>query len=311
MKSQNLAAFTPGLNIFFGREKIRCVSRTDGIDLYVKIPHLGEQSTSHYPSEVGKVYKQQGFHLLEKDSQLTGALAQPITYPLAEPVYNIYLSLLELTRGWNFCRIWNYIPYINGESGGLENYKSFCQGRSLAFEKFYGADFPVKLPAGTGVGIADDTYALYFIAVKENMINVENPEQVSAYYYPPQYGPRSPSFARGTVIARNGKRIGYLSGTASIKGHQSVGQGDICKQFDITLDNMRLVFEGMGFNRGLPDPTLYDRAFTIYLRDISDLPVVQQMVKNTFAASDSIIYLNSDICRSELDIEIEATITEK
>ncbi|MCU0517210.1 MAG: hypothetical protein MUC60_10175 [Oscillatoria sp. Prado101] len=310
MNHPNLA-FSQGLNICFASETNRCVSSRDGIDLYVNIPFLGEQSTSHYPSEVGKLYKQQGFHLLETDSQLIGALAQPITYPLAEPVYNIYLSWLELTRGWNLCRIWNYVPYINDESGGLENYKSFCQGRSLAFEKFYGTDFPGKLPAGTAVGIADDTYVIYFMAVKENITNVENPEQVSAYYYPPQYGPRSPSFARGTVIKRNGKRIGYLSGTASIKGHQSVGQGDICQQFDITIDNMGLVFERQGFNRGLPDPALYARAFTIYLRKLSDLPVVQQMVKNTFAASDSIIYLHSDICRSELDIEIEATITEK
>lgn len=90
-----------------------------------------------------------------------------------------------------------------------------------------------------------------------------------------------------------------------------MGKGDISKQFDITLDNMGLVFEHMGFNRGLPDPMLYDRAFTIYLRHPSDLPVVKQMVKNNFATSDRIIYLNSDICRTDLDIEIEATITEK
>ena len=113
------------------------------------------------------------------------------------------------------------------------------------------------------------------------------------------------------MITHNGKRIGYLSGTASIKGHQSVGKGDIRKQFDITLDNMGLVFERMGFNRGLPDPMLYDRAFTIYLRHPSDLQVVQQMVQNNFAASDRLIYLHSDICRADLDIEIEATITEK
>ncbi|GGA13289.1 hypothetical protein [Okeania sp. KiyG1] len=74
---------------------------------------------------------------------------------------------------------------------------------------------------------------------------------------------------------------------------------------------MKLVFERMGFNPGLPDPILYDRTFTIYLRHPSDLPVVQQMVKKNFPAADRLIYLHSDICRSELDIEIEAIITEK
>ncbi|MEL7036730.1 MAG: hypothetical protein AAFO04_14075 [Cyanobacteria bacterium J06592_8] len=299
------------MSIYFGQKQTFCTSTINGISLYLKIPILGEQSTNHYPEKFGKVDNQKDFHLLETESLLIGALAQPITYPLDKPIYNIYQKLLELTQDWNLCRIWNYVPYINDESEGLENYKSFCKGRSLAFENFYGVDFPVKLPAGTGVGIRDHTYAIYFIAVKKNIRNVENPEQVSAYKYPSQYGARSPSFARGTVIKENGKCIAYLSGTASIKGHQSMGKGDISKQFEVTFDNMRLVFEEMGFHAGFPNPTLYDRQFTIYLRHPSDLPVVQQMVKNNFTTSDRIIYLHSDICRLELDIEIEATITEK
>jgi len=299
------------MNIYFGQDRTFCLSTIDEINLYLKIPILEGYSIIHYSSELGKNYTEQDFNLLQTNSQLMGVSTVPITYPLEDIAYKTYLSLLELTQDWNLCRIWNYVPYINDESRGLENYKSFCQGRSLAFESFYGKDFCVKLPAATGIGIADDTYAIYFIAVKENISNVENPQQVSAYKYPPQYGPRSPSFARGTVIKCNGKRIAYLSGTASIKGHESVGKGNIEKQFEVTLDNMRLVFEGMGFNPGLPDPMLYNRAFTIYLRHPSDLPVVKQMVKNNFAASDRLIYLHSDICRSELDIEIEAIITEK
>ncbi|NEQ72322.1 MAG: hypothetical protein F6K23_04055 [Okeania sp. SIO2C9] len=299
------------MNIYFGQDRTFCVSTIDEINLYLKIPILEGRYIINYSNKLGKKYREQGFHLVETKSQLIGASTVPIKYPLNEFVYKTYLSLLELTQDWNLCRIWNYVPYINNESRGLENYKSFCQGRSLAFESFYGANFSVKLPAGTGIGIADDTYAIYFIAVKENISNVENPEQVSAYKYPPQYGPRSPSFARGTVIKCNGKRIGYLSGTASIKGHDSVGKGNMEKQFEVTLDNMKLVFEGMGFNPGLPDPMLYNRAFTIYLRHPSDLPVVQQMVKKNFAAADRLIYLHSDICRSELDMEIEAIITQK
>ncbi|NEP07979.1 MAG: hypothetical protein F6K25_27920 [Okeania sp. SIO2G4] len=299
------------MNIYFGQDRTFCFSTIDEINLYLKIPILEGYSIIHYSSELGKNYTEQDFNLLQTNSQLMGVSTVPITYPLEDIAYKTYLSLLELTQDWNLCRIGNYVPYINDESKGLENYKSFCKGRSLAFESFYGTNFCVKLPAATGIGIADDTYAIYFIAVKENISNVENPEQVSAYKYPPQYRPRSPSFARGTVIKSNGKRIGYLSGTASIKGHKSVGKGNIEKQFEVTLDNMKLVFERMGFNPGLPDPMLYDRSFTIYIRHPSDLPVVQQMVKKNFAAADRLIYLHSDICRSELDIEIEAIITEK
>jgi chorismate lyase/3-hydroxybenzoate synthase len=261
--------------------------------------------------DTGIIYENRDFHLLENDYQLLGVLVKPITYPLETQIYNIYLDILELTQNWNLCRIWNYVPYINEESRGLENYKSFCKGRSLAFEKFYGEDFEVKLPAGTGVGICEDTYVIYFAAIKENISNVENPQQVSAFSYPSKYGPRSPSFARGTVITNRGKRIGYLSGTASIKGHQSLGKGDIIKQFYITLDNMKLVFEQMGFDRNFLVPELYERHFTVYLRHLSDLPIVKEMVEQNFLPTDRFVYLHSDICRAELDIEIEATITEK
>ncbi|MBO3458262.1 hypothetical protein G7B40_005100 [Aetokthonos hydrillicola Thurmond2011] len=302
------------LRIDFGHIRTSCCSRFNEIHLKVSIPVLDKKLTSLYPlSTVRNVitYEDRDFHILETDNQLIGALVKSITYPMENTVYDIYLDLLALTRNWNLCRIWNYIPYINDESRGLENYKSFCKGRALAFEKFYGEDFQVKLPAATGVGITEDTYVIYFIATKENILNVENPEQVSAFSYPRQYGPRSPSFARGTVTIAQGNRIGYLSGTASIKGHESLGKGDIVKQFYITLDNMSLVLERMGFGNNFPDPELYDRHFTIYLRHPSDLLIVQKMVAENFLPTDHLIYLHSDICRVDLDIEIETTITEK
>ncbi len=305
-----------GLRIDFGQIQTNCCSTLNEIDLKVNIPVLDNKSTIFYPVNTGIrhngiTYESKGFHLLETNNQFIGALVKPITHPMENSVYDIYLDLLELTQSWNLCRIWNYVPYINDESRDLENYKSFVQGRSLAFEKFYGENFEVKLPAGTGVGIFEDTYVIYFIAIKENVLNVENPQQVSAFFYPRQYGPRSPSFARGTVITHQGKRIGYLSGTASIKGHQSLGKKDIVKQFYTTLDNMRIVFEQMGFGNNFPATELYDRHFIIYLRHLSDLPIVQQMAAEKFVSTDDIIYLHSHICRLELDIEIESIITEK
>lgn len=299
------------LDICFGQPQSRCFSRQNKINLQVNIPVLGEKSTSVYFLNTAITHESQGFYLLETDKQLIGALVKSITYPLQNPINDIYHDLLQLSKHWNLCRIWNYVPYINDKSRGLENYKSFCKGRSLAFENFYGEDFQIKLPAGTAVGIREDTYIVYFIAIKENILNVENPQQVSAFNYPRQYGPRSPSFARGTAINYQGKRICYVSGTASIKGHQSIGKGDIVKQFYITLDNIKLVFEQMGFGSNFPDPQLYDCHITIYLRHVSDLSTIKKLVTENLLPINHLMYLHSDICRAELDIEIECTITEK
>ena len=303
-----------GLNISFGKRQTRQFVKNDTINLEVKIPLIDEQSINLSDVNLGEINRSSSkgsFQLIETNQQLVGVAVQYAPFPLKDSVYDIYAELFQITKGWNLCRIWNYVPYINSERGELENYKSFCQGRSLAFEEFYGENFEVKLPAGTAVGIEEDVYVIYFVATKDPIVHVENPEQVPAFYYPRQYGPRSPSFARGTLAAIGDKHVGYISGTASIKGHKTVHQGDIVQQFYTTLDNIKLVCQQMGYGNELPDPKLYDCHFTVYLRQMSDLPTVQEMIGKNLPSSAHVIYLHSDICRKDLDLEIEATISER
>lgn len=303
-----------GLDIHFGQGHTNQFLEHHAINLEVKIPLLDEKLMNSPLVRLGKIrktYCQGAFQLIETDQQLIGACVQSAPFPLKDSVCKIYKELFQITLGWNLCRIWNYVPYINDHKGGLENYKSFCQGRSLAFEEFYGEDFEAKLPAGTGVGIEEDVYIIYFLATKEPMLHVENPEQVPAFAYPRQYGPRSPSFARGTLTTIGEQKIGYISGTASIKGHQTVHQGDLAQQFDTTIDNIKLVCQQMGFGRELPDPQKYDCHFIVYLRHRDDLTAVRAMIERNLNFRHNVIYLHSDICRADLDLEIEATIAEK
>lgn len=306
------------IRAIFGQKSTYCTTKDNIIDLYVKIPFLGRYSTENLLLHPGVIYHKFGFYVIESADRIAGVLIEEVTFPLEKSVHEIYLNFLKLTKDWNLFRIWNYVPYINEETEGLENYKSFCKGRSLAFETFYGHNFDVKLPAASAVGINDNKLVLYFIAGQAPTTHIENPEQVSAFYYPPKYGPRSPSFARGTLVKQNGKRVGYLSGTASIKNHASVTLRNISEQFHTTFDNMRLVFERMGFLEGmnyygsLPDPAKYDRTFKVYIRHQEDAEYIQNLFAKSIWASedDNIIYLQADICRPELNIEIEAIISE-
>ena len=311
---------TKSLRALFGQKQTSCLSTGNTIDLSLKIPALGSQKTDYIISQPGRSYQKLGFHLIETEDRLAGALVQEVDFPLEKPAYEIYLNFLELTKDWNLFRVWNYVPYINEEALGLENYKSFCKGRSLAFEAFYGEDFNIKMPAASAVGINDNKLVVYFIAGKEKATNIENPEQVPAFYYPKQYGPRSPSFARGTVIYQDGRRVGYLSGTASIKSHESVTLRNVSEQLHTTLDNMSLVFERMGllhermsYQGTMPDPAKYDRSFKVYIRHLEDAEYIQKVFAQSIFASedDHILYLRADICRYELDLEIEAVITER
>lgn len=311
---------TKSLRARFGQNQTDCITTGDTIDLSLKMPVLGSQDTEYIISQPGQIYQKLGFHIIETADRFVGALVQEVDFPLEKAAYQIYLNFLELTKDWNLFRVWNYIPYINEEFCGLENYRSFCKGRSLAFENFYGEEFNFKMPAASAVGINDNKLVLYFIAGKERATNIENPEQVPAFNYPKQYGPRSPSFARGTVVLQDGKHIGYLSGTASIKSHESVTLRNISEQFHTTLDNMSLVFERMGllhermsFHGTMPDPAKYDRRFKVYIRHLEDAEYIQNLFHQSIFASedDHILYLRSDICRFELDLEIEAIIAER
>ena len=316
----SVATVTKSLRALFGQTQTYCRQKENSIDLHLKIPTLGQLNAECLISQPGYVYQKLGFYVVETADRAAGALVKEVSFPLEEPAYEIYLNFLKLTKNWNLFRIWNYVPYINKEASGLENYKSFCNGRSLAFEAFYGKNFNVELPAASAVGIDDNKLVLYFIAGKERGTHIENPEQVPAFYYPKQYGPRAPSFARGTLISKAGKRIGYLSGTASIKGHQSVTLSDVTEQLHTTIDNMSLVFERMGlvfermsFGGTMPDSSKYDRTFKVYIRHEADAEYIQELFSQSILATeeDHIIYLRADICRSELDIEIEAIIEEK
>lgn len=306
---------TKRLRAMFGQDRTACTVTDRSIDLYLKIPTFGLDCTESIAENwTGKIYTKLGFHLLETEDTIAGALVRETDFPLEFTTYSIYLNFLQLTQNWNLLRVWNYVPYINEETDGLENYRSFCKGRSLAFEAFYGADFEVKLPAASAVGINDNKLVLYFIAGKKSGSHIENYEQMSAFKYPQQYGPRSPSFARGTVVYHNDRTVGYVSGTASIKGHESVTLDDVSQQLQTTLDNMSIVceqmnlVERMSYGGLLPDPAKYARHFKVYIRHEADVKFIQEEFPKTIFATeaDRIVYLRSDICRADLDLEIEA-----
>jgi long-chain acyl-CoA synthetase len=319
----SLAVQTKSLRAVFGQDRTTCQISNNCIDLHLKIPKFGLDDTEYITEDrPGKIYTKQGFHLLESEDILAGAIVQDVQFPLESATYAVYLKFLELTKDWNLLRVWNYVPYINEDTDGLENYRSFCKGRSLAFEAFYGKEFEVKLPAASAVGINDHKLVLYFIAGKKSGTHVENHEQMSAFKYPQQYGPRSPSFARGTLVFQTDRAaypqdhhsMGYVSGTASIKGHESVTLDDVSQQLQTTLDNMSIVceqmnlVERMSYGGPLPDPGKYTRHFKVYIRNESDVQYIQEEFPKMISAteSDQIIYLRSDICRADLDLEIEA-----
>src|SRR5690606_7667363 len=127
-------------------------------------------------------------------------------------------------------------------------------------------------------------------------------------HYPPFYGPRAPSFARASRVTFRGREVVFISGTASIKGSETVHAGDCGKQTVTTLHNLALVAQSVGLGLDLGRSRGVKRRFVIYLRRAEDYPLVQRLLEERlFAPGDERIYLQADICRSDLMVEIEAT----
>lgn len=255
--------------------------------------------------------KTRNMHYAKNEDVLFGALRYKDTVDGAVDslAYEAYMQVLEhiATQGYPyFIRMWNHFPAINVETCGLERYRQFCRGRHQAFsENQY--TFENDLPAASAVGTSGDGLTIYFLASREPGIQVENPRQLNAYRYPVQYGPRSPSFSRAILKRWNEEQQLYISGTASIVGHETRHAGDVARQTEETLRNIEVVMKnalGDGCTLATLDPKSLVK---VYLRDREYFPSVKTMVEGAVGGA-SLLFIQGDICRADLLLEIEAVV---
>jgi len=295
----------------FGRPATLALPRAREAGLQLSMPLLAGEAREALFAPVARGPVVEGLQLFTSGELLLGCVSEPVTNErtLAQQTHELYRRVLTAVRGHHLYRIWNYVPQINALVDGFENYRAFCQGRSLAFEAEAGAGFPRVLPAASGVGTADHCLSLVFVAGSVTPHHCENPAQVPAYLYPLEHGPRAPSFSRATVVRLPQHSLTFISGTAAIKGHQSVAPGDLAGQLESTLDNLRLISQAAGLADDLGARRSLQRHFKVYLRHVGGLKSVQERLQRSlFQPGDRVTYLQADICRAELVVEIEAML---
>jgi hypothetical protein len=75
------------------------------------------------------------------------------------------------------------------------------------------------------------------------------------------------------------------------------------------LENLAGISAACGLGPELDRGGRAARHFKVYLRHAADLPVVAATLANRLlAASDRVSYLQADLCRAPLLVEIEATL---
>ena len=231
---------------------------------------------------------------------------------LEQAAYRIYADLfaaLALHTSPYLLRLWNYVPGINDHGGGLEHYRHFNVGRQRAFIDAQRSAFEGS-PAACAVGTPGGPLRVFFLAGRKAPLAIENPRQVSAYHYPDQYGPRSPTFSRAALAhVGGGRQALFISGTASIRGHATLHVGDVRRQTEETLVNIDAVLEAARQQARISLP-VGALTCTVYLRHRQDLATVRDVLEQHWGlqshAVRTAVFLLADLCRAELLVEIEA-----
>jgi enamine deaminase RidA (YjgF/YER057c/UK114 family) len=206
-------------------------------------------------------------------------------------------------------RLWNYVPRINEQEhvDGMERYRLFNIGRQQAFVEA-GHDAFEGAPAACALGTRGGGLAIRFLAARTAPVVLENPRQVPAYRYSAQFGPRSPTFSRAVLADAGAGRVAlFVSGTASIVGEQSCHAGDVPAQLGETLRNLQTMFD-TAQQRCTARFTPADFEAVVYVRHAEHLPAIRHGVEGWRGLSSHVaapVYVEADICRSELLLEIE------
>lgn len=258
-----------------------------------------------------------------QEAQAGNASATGAT-PLERATYAAYESIFHVLDALGMrhpLRIWNVVPAINAEQFGSERYLQFNTGRQRAFQAF-GRPVVDSVPAASALGApvpidgnapSATPLVVSFLAMRTASEAIENPRQVSAYRYPAQYGPSAPTFARAAawrdVRRSSDPPMLFVSGTASIVGHETLHRGDVLAQLRETLANFDAIL-GEAARKGHGEWALSDLTYKIYVRDPCDrdlLAAIDDTLRARCGSPLRALYLHADICRSDLLLEIEAS----
>lgn len=273
---------------------------------WVDMPVLGGGTTIEAWISAAPVVREavEGLSSARNDAVLFGCLQVEHPGSLDDASYGAYERIFDFidSRGYpHLLRAWNYFPGINEPVDGLERYRRFCRGRHEAFSakgRIIGQD----TPAASALGTRSGPLTVYFLSAGAPGERVENPRQTSAYHYPAQYGPRSPTFSRGMVMRDDrGARL-FISGTAGIVGHETLHRENAVDQARETIENMRAVMTQAGVDPQARSGTLMLKA---YVRHAGYGPVIQQCLQQAFGDATKVILLQADICRADLLLEVE------
>jgi enamine deaminase RidA (YjgF/YER057c/UK114 family) len=225
------------------------------------------------------------------------------------------LSIKNIIRQWNYIED---IAIVEDMDDAPQNYQDFNDVRARYYDQ---VKFEQGYPAATGIGQDTGGVIIGFIALSESDIitikPIGNPGQIDAHKYSKivlegnSDQKCTPKFERAKLVTIGSRNYIYVSGTASILGEKSVHEGDVEKQTLTTIENIKRLFsrenqETLGLDFDVAK--IQFSHLRVYVKFKKDIPAVQKVCEAELNCKSS-LFLESDVCRENLLVEIEGVFT--
>jgi enamine deaminase RidA (YjgF/YER057c/UK114 family) len=216
-------------------------------------------------------------------------------------------------------RQWNYIGSIVSYRDGKQNYQEFNDARSLYYAK---GEWKRGYPAATGIGAVGNCIIVGGIAFKrakgegEGVYPIDNPLQIAAHVYSKKVliddaenaMKSTPKFERAKLIESERGACCFVSGTAAIRGEESMDASSAKLQTIKTLENIEYLVSKENLVRfGCKPYDLNLVKLQVFVKNKEDYNEVKAVVEERYPHVQT-IYTIADVCRSELLVEIEGIL---
>ena len=296
---------------FFGSRMpmVTCVAQKPlEVSLSAEVLYLSGDGTVEY-NEDYLVIRSEGTSEL-----ITEGIQYPASGDTGEQAVKIFGRIGEILENEGFSigdivRQWNYIEAITGMTGGMQNYQLFNDARSAFYS---GTDWTDGYPAATGIGSSAGgvIVSVYAVTGKVKASRpIDNPIQVPAHKYSGRVLVQGRDTVRTTPKFERARLLDdsvLISGTAAIKGENSDISSDPRLQTGSAIDVVEHlvapgnIFQGCRrFRFG---------ALRIYIKHEEDADAIISTLKEHWKGIP-MLFLEADICRPELLLEIEGTGT--
>lgn len=215
-------------------------------------------------------------------------------------------------------RQWNYIERITAFHGDHQHYQDFNDSRSHFYAR---TEWPQGYPAATGIGtqlggVLVDVNAIVPKLPYFRCVPLDNALQVAAHAYSQEVllgtedrvfkEKTTPKFERAKAVVGAERGLVYISGTAAIRGEQSLTDVGILVQTGTTMENINYLISEENLKKAgiTPEGACQLEMLRVYLKNPEDVTAVKVYMEHLFTKVP-ISYLLADVCRDELLIEIE------